>query len=140
MAGLFISAVGNYPMTLLELDRDQIEIFTDALFRHVGSDGFVSLRAFTHDNKPFCAEAIGLNHGLKPLIDAAQDRARRAAQAKESVVFCPPVATFSNARHATEKDIYEGPALSVELDSYAQHGSYPRSGNGCRPQRRPLDR
>ena len=37
-------------------------------------------------------------------------------------MFCPPVATFSNARHATEKDIYEGTALSVELDSYAQHG------------------
>jgi hypothetical protein len=122
-AGLFSLRGWNLPMTLLlEPDRDQIEIFTDALFRHVGSDGFVSLRAFTHDNKPFCTEAIGLNHGLKPLMDAAQDRARRAAQARESVVFCPPVATFSNARHATEKDIYEGPALSVELDSYAQYG------------------
>jgi hypothetical protein len=108
--------------TLLEPDRDQIEIFTDALFRHVDSEGFVSLRAFTHDNKPFCTEAIGLNHGLKPLVDAAQDRARRAAQARESVVFCPPVATFSNMHSATEKDLHEGPALSVELDSYAQHG------------------
>jgi hypothetical protein len=58
--------------TLLEPDRDQIEIFTDALFRHVDSEGFVSLRAFTHDNKPFCTEAIGLNHGLKPLVDAAK--------------------------------------------------------------------
>jgi hypothetical protein len=43
MASLFHFAVGILPMTLLEPDRDQIEIFTDALFRHVGSDGFVPM-------------------------------------------------------------------------------------------------
>ena len=108
-------------MTLLEPDRDQIEIFADAMFRHAGADGSVSLRSFTHENKPFGKpEAIGLNNGLMPLFDAAEDRARRAAQARERVVFCPPVAAFSNPHHATEKDILEGPALSVELDTGAQ--------------------
>jgi hypothetical protein len=33
-------------MTLLEPDRDQIEIFVDAVFRRVGREGFVSLRTF----------------------------------------------------------------------------------------------
>jgi hypothetical protein len=70
-------------MTLLEPDRDQIEIFADAMFRHASSDGFVSLRSFTHNNKPFGFEVVGLNGGLRPLFDAAQDRARRAAQATE---------------------------------------------------------
>ena len=110
-------------MTLLEPDRDQIEIFADAMFRHAGVDGFVSLRSFTHDNNPFGKpEAIGLNDGLRPLFDAAEDRARRAAQAPERVVFCPPVATFSNIHSATQKDVHEGLALSVELDSNAQRG------------------
>jgi AAA domain len=107
---------------LLEPDRDQIEIFADAMFRHAASDGYVSLRSFIHNNKPFQFEVVGLNAGLRPLFDAAQDRARRAAQASEPVVFCPPVATFSNTQSATEKDVHEGLALSVELDSNAQRG------------------
>jgi hypothetical protein len=108
---------------LLEPDRDQIEIFADAMFRHAGGDGFVSLRSFTHDNKPFGKpEIISLHDGLRPLFDATEDRARRAAQAPERVVFCPPVATFSNVHSATEKDVHEGLALSVELDSDAQQG------------------
>jgi hypothetical protein len=33
-------------------------------------------------------------------------------------VFCPPLATFNNAKHAREKDLVEGLALSVELDQH----------------------
>jgi hypothetical protein len=36
---------------MLEPDRDQMEIFIQAMFRHCGSDGFVSLRAFTEGGK-----------------------------------------------------------------------------------------
>jgi len=47
----------------LEPDRDQIEIFVDALFRHAGAEGFVSLRAF------FEAVAAEL---AQPLTDLAR--------------------------------------------------------------------
>ena len=40
-------------MTALEPDRDQIEIFVDALFRHAPENTYVSLRAFGHDNSVF---------------------------------------------------------------------------------------
>src|SRR6201987_1826301 len=95
-------------MTLLEPNRDQIEIFADPMFRHAGVDGFVSLRSFTHDTKPFGRpEAIGLNQGRRPLFDAGEDRARRAGEATGRVVFSPPVATFSNIHNAAEKGVHE---------------------------------
>jgi hypothetical protein len=53
---------------------------------------------------------------LKFLIEAAEDDARRAANAPKSVVFCPPLATFTNKERAREQDIAEGFALSVECD------------------------
>jgi hypothetical protein len=31
---------------MMEPDRDQLEIFVNALFRHAGTGGYVSLRAF----------------------------------------------------------------------------------------------
>jgi hypothetical protein len=31
---------------MLEPDRDQLEIFVDALFRHAGDKGFVAVRSF----------------------------------------------------------------------------------------------
>ena len=39
----------------LEPDRDQLEVFAEALFRYAGQQGFVSLRAFYEDDagKPF---------------------------------------------------------------------------------------
>jgi hypothetical protein len=107
---------------MLEPDRDQIEIFVEALFRYAGGQGFVSLRAFYEDGstKPFRITPTGLSGGLPFLISAAEDDARRAANCPKPVVFCPPLATFHSNNGATEADLEEGLALSVECDTYPQ--------------------
>jgi RecA-family ATPase len=104
-------------MTLLEPNRDQIEIFVNAIFRHAKL-GYISLRAFPEDEeKAFRITPVRvLANNLKFLVDVAEDDARRAAQAYEPVVFCPPLATFNNEDRAREIDIAEGLALSVECD------------------------
>jgi hypothetical protein len=103
----------------LEPDRDQIELFFDALLRHRGDRGFVSFRAFYEDDskKPFRITPTALNGNFKFLIDVAEDDARRAAQHPRAVVFCPPLAVFANKDRAREQDIALGLALSVECDS-----------------------
>jgi len=103
---------------VLEPDRDQIEIFTEALFRHVGGQGFVSLRAFYEDDAlgPFRITPTSLAGGLKFLVDVAEDDARRAANDPKPVVFCPPIAVFGSKERATEKELIAGPTLSVECD------------------------
>jgi hypothetical protein len=107
-------------MTVLEPDQDQIEIFTQALFRHAGTEGFASLRAFYEDdsNKPFRIHSIPMRSGLRSIIDTAVIDARQAAGETRSVVFCPPLAIFNNEKHARESDLTEGLALSVELDTH----------------------
>ena len=107
---------------LLEPNRDQIEIFTEALFRYA-KQGFVSVRAFYEDGGAkavFRISATPLTGGLKFLIDVAEDDARRAANDPRPVVFCPPIATFCDGRRATARDIVEGLALTVECDEHPQ--------------------
>jgi hypothetical protein len=105
---------------MLEPDRDQLEMFVDAMFRHA-SEGFVAVRSFHEGaDKPFRLSTAAMTGGLRFLIDVAEDDARRAAQAVKPVVFCPPLATFTNKEHAGEKDIAEGLVLSVELDENPQ--------------------
>jgi hypothetical protein len=104
---------------ILEPDREQIETFVDALFRHAGDDGYVSIRAFYDggdDTKPFCISPTRLNHGRKLLADTAVADARRCANSPRSAVFCPPIAVFSNRNRAREQDISHGLVLSVECD------------------------
>jgi hypothetical protein len=104
--------------SLLEPDRDQLEIFIDALFRHAAPQGYVSVRSFYEDGgaSPFRITPTILTGGLKFLADVAEDDARRAANDPKRVVFCPPIATFVGKDRAGEKDIAEGLALSVECD------------------------
>jgi hypothetical protein len=113
---------GGVVIAMLEPDREQIEIFVDALLRHAGAEGFVSLRAFFEDDsaKPFRITPVSRAGNFKFLIEAAEDDARRAANDPKSVVFCPPVAVFSNREHAGERDLLRGLALSVECDEQAQ--------------------
>ena len=100
---------------MLEPDRNQIEIFVDAIFRHART-GFISLRAFYEgENKLFRISPVRAGN-FKYLCDVAEDDARRAAQYPKTVVFCPPLATFSNKENAREEDLVEGPVLSVECD------------------------
>ena len=106
---------------MLEPARDQIETFVNAIFRHAGSQGFVAVRSFLEgDDKPFRLSGTALKGGLGFLVDVAEDDARRAAQHPKPVVFCPPLATFTNKDRAREQDIAEGFALSVECDEHPQ--------------------
>ena len=67
--------------TALEPDRNQIEVFVAALFRHAGDNGFVSLRSFFETvDKPFRINHAKLSGGFQFLCDVAEDVARRAAQ------------------------------------------------------------
>ena len=102
----------------MEPSRDQIEIFVEGLFRHASPQGYVSLRAFHegNSNKAFRINPTGLAGGLKFLIDAAEDDAYRAANDPKPIVFCPPIAVFSNKEHARGQDIIQGLALSIECD------------------------
>jgi hypothetical protein len=108
--------------SLLEPDRAALEIFVDAIFRHAGTQGFVSLRGFFEGDasKPFRITPVSLAGDLKFLVDAAEDDARRAALDPKAVVFAPPLAVFAIKERAREKDIALGLALSVELDQDPQ--------------------
>jgi hypothetical protein len=103
----------------MQPDREQIEIFVEAMFRHAATKGFVSLRAFFEDDaaKPFRITPTQLTGGLPFLIETAVDDADRAANFPKPVVFCPPIATFTNKDKARERDLGEGLALSVECDA-----------------------
>jgi hypothetical protein len=102
---------------MLEPNRNQIEIFVDAIFRHA-STGFISLRAFYEgEDKSFRISSVPVIAGnFKFLCDVVEDDARRAAQYPKAIVFCPPLATFANKDSAREEDIAEGFTLSVECD------------------------
>ena len=86
---------------------------------------WVLLRAF-HDGgggPPFQSSGVKLNGNLDQLIDAAYSGAKRAASNREKIVFCPPIATFNNSKHAREQDLAEGLALSTECDERAEGGT-----------------
>jgi hypothetical protein len=104
---------------MLEPDRDQLEIFVEALFRRAGDKGFVAVHSFYEGaDKPFRLSSAKLSGGLRFLIEVAEDDARRAAQSPAPVVFCPPLAVFANKDKAREQDLLEGLALSVECDQH----------------------
>jgi hypothetical protein len=106
---------------LLEPDRNQIEMFAEALFRYAGNRGFVAVRSFYDDqSEPFRLSSANLVGGLRFLIEVAEDEARRAALEPRPVVFCPPLAVFSIKGRAREQDLTAGLALSVECDASPQ--------------------
>jgi RecA-family ATPase len=108
----------------LKPDRDQLEKFLDALLRYRGEDGYLSMRAFLHDNKPLNSNIwtvrLGAHTGSRHALDVAFDMANRAANHPQPAVFCPPIAVFNNADgfKAGEADLYRGLAISVECDEH----------------------
>ncbi len=107
---------------MLDPDIDQIEIFTDAMFRHAGK-GFVSLRAFHERDaaKPYMISAVSVaGNDLRYLNERAAQVARQAANHSAGVVFCPPIAIFNDRQKAAEANLLEGLALSVECDQRPQ--------------------
>ena len=140
---------------MLEPDRDQLEIFVDALFRRAGDKGFVAVRSFYEGaDKPFRLSTANLSGGLRFLIEVAEDNARRAAQNPAPVVFCPPLAVFGNKDHAREQDLLEGlaqrrqyagkqaaPALAARPTGYRQSARRAQAGprsRSCARRGRPL--
>jgi exonuclease VII small subunit len=110
----------------LEPDRDQLEIFLDAVLRYRGDEGYLSLRVFQHDNKPIFSHLwtarLGPRTGSRHALDIAVDLARRAANTPEPAVFCSPIAVFNNADgfRASEADLFKGLAISVECDQHPE--------------------
>jgi hypothetical protein len=110
----------------LEPDRAELARFVNALFMHATEGGLVSLRAFYDDplakkrkEAPFKNHTVRINgDGLGPVIDSAFKLAADALEPTQSVVVCPPIATFSSGK-ADEKNLREGLVLSVELDERA---------------------
>jgi len=117
-------AIAEGPSPLLEPDRDQLEIFINAIFRYAGKQGFISLRSFYENDasETFRITPTSLAGGLPFIVEAAVDDARRAALDPKPVVFAPPLAAFANKERARERDIALGFALSVELDQHPQQG------------------
>src|SRR5262245_57989756 len=107
---------------ILSPDRGGIEKFVNAMFRHVGSEGFVSLRSFYDDrNERFRILAVSLKGGLEFLSEAAADEAYRAANnGTRPVVFAPPISVFLTGDNAKQENLLKGPALSVECDQRPQ--------------------
>src|SRR3954451_10575913 len=110
----------------LEPDREQIARFVEGAFRHVEEGGIISLRAFYDDelakkrnDRPFDIVAIKLNsRGHESIVEAAFALAIEAAKPKRPVVVASPIATFRTGK-ADEKNLLEGPLLSLELDERA---------------------
>ena len=107
---------------VMKPDRDQIEKFVRALFKYATSGNWVALRAFRDGGggPPLHIPAVKLNGKFEQLIDAAYRGAKQAASNREKIVFCPPIAAFTNDKHAREQDLAEGLALSVECDKRAE--------------------
>ena len=105
----------------LDPNRGQIEIFVRALFKHAAAGSHVSLRSFYDDDstRSFEIQCVAVDN-RDDVVDAAYHQARRAANAKRKIVFCPPVATFSNTEHARKEDIADGLTLSAECDEKPQ--------------------
>ena len=104
-------------------DREQMQRFVRALFKHAAPGNWVSLRSFIEDRDdvpPFKITTVKLNGNLDILIDKACRDAALAADAHAKIVFAPPIATFTNNEHAREIDLAEGLALSTECDTNAQ--------------------
>jgi putative DNA primase/helicase len=100
-------------------DRETIQQFVAAMFKHADPNGIISLRLFrdkgAKNEKPISIEGIPV--GDSQLIDTVLERAGQAAVFPEPAVFCPPVATFKTHKSATGENLLEGVALSVECDA-----------------------
>jgi hypothetical protein len=106
-----------------EPNRSQIETLVRTLFKHATAGNWASLRAFIEgrtDLPPFRIVPLKLDGNLDVLIDWAYQVAQLAAHVHEKVVFCPPVATFTNSKHAREVDLAEGLVLNAECDAHPQ--------------------
>jgi hypothetical protein len=108
----------------LEVDASQLGRFYALMFKYADEGNYISFRCFFDDadgvdkiqaSKLNGDPSLTLQTGISVASYAANHPRRR-------ICFAPPVATFTNAKGATEKDLACGVALSVELDSYPTKG------------------
>jgi putative DNA primase/helicase len=109
----------------VRVDHAAIAIFADALFRYCDEGGVVSLRTFRDDtdgvwHPELWATPRISEHGVDQVVTSAIKLAEAAAAAPEAVVFAPPICCFKTATGAAEKDVAEGPALSIDCDKYPE--------------------
>jgi putative DNA primase/helicase len=103
----------------LQADAGQIAPFFDALFRYADEGTFLSLRAFDQFDKGAdvrLIRGVRINGDAAPVVASIAREATRMANTIPVTVFCPPVATFTNARSAATGDLANGVALSIEID------------------------
>jgi hypothetical protein len=108
---------------VLPPDKTEIRDFVNALFKYADADTHVSLRAFYGDSeawRPGWGNVKLNGSGLGELIDTATRLAGRCANAREKVVFCPPIATFRTERNAKGVNLACGLVLTVECDRAAE--------------------
>lgn len=110
---------GNGHAAPLETDRGELETFIRLMFRHATIDTWATPRGFC-DNGKVLTRWARIAPDLRKLIDVAFFVARQGDTAGPAVVFSPPIATFTNNKHAAEADLAEGLAISVECDKHAQ--------------------
>ena len=110
---------GDAPPQPLVIDRSELTRFVNAMFAGLDPWGYVSLRAFPQrtSGKPLHIEAIRLNTGLEPVVDAAVRIAAKVCNGGEPGVFAPPVCTFADRKTARAANVHEGPAISIEIDA-----------------------
>ena len=109
----------------LDPDREQLKLFFETLFKYASAGNWVSLRSFPDKGErkseiPCRIKPIKLNGKFDELIDKACHEIAIVANEDQKIVFCPPIATFSNADHAREIDLAEGFTISTECDDDPQ--------------------
>jgi hypothetical protein len=104
------------PNKTLEPDREQLATFIKTTFKHATPGTWVTPRAFSSDKS--IIEWVKVTPDLKSVVVKALSVARRAANSKVVFGFSPPLATFSNSKHAREEDLAEGLVLNVECDAH----------------------
>jgi hypothetical protein len=120
-----VAASALFPSSPSALEADPIALgqFIQLLFRYADERTFVSWRAFPDDadkGRPVFIESSIVTDDRAQLAEAATYWATKAAQFPRPAVFCPPIATFANAKRAREMDLANGLALSVECDAHPQ--------------------
>lgn len=106
----------------IEVDAEQMELFIRTMFRHAEPGGIVSIRAFPQggegESRALFVRSFEVTENLKELVRGAINNAIEAA--KCGAVFSPPVCTFKKLYSATESNLAEGLAISIECDEDAQ--------------------
>lgn len=103
----------NHKLKDILADKNELETFFRVLFKNA-TEGFISLRAFTHDHGlAFKSESYLFNDNN---LFSSAERLANIAAGKDNAVFCTPISTFKGPNKATGDEIANGIAISVDFD------------------------